>query len=246
MGVDETGISGKSFFPSTSWSMVRSSADPEAPEHEQHLRRLVTLYWRPVYSVILHAWRPTPDDTRDLTQAFFAEVVLGKGLLNAYAPERGSFRAFLKASVINFLRNTTRDAARKRRGGHVAFVHFDAEELALAERLRDSAQQTPEELFDAAWNDVLITRAVALVEKRLVGQGDAMVFEVFKRRDLDHAEKPVSYAELGASLGMTVPQVKHALSQARVAFRRVVMQLVREYVDGPEELAAELRALGGV
>jgi hypothetical protein len=42
-----------------------------------------------------------------------------------------------------------------------------------------------------------------------------------------------------------VPQVKHALLLARAAFREIVTELVRGYVDDPADLATELRRLFG-
>jgi hypothetical protein len=72
MGVDETGISGKHGFPVTSWSMIRSARDPASPEYARHPRRLIELYWRPVYSVVRSAFRVPPDDAKDLTLVFFS------------------------------------------------------------------------------------------------------------------------------------------------------------------------------
>jgi RNA polymerase sigma-70 factor (ECF subfamily) len=259
MGIDEQGISGNREFPSTVWSVIRKAQDPTAPEYERHLKRLVELYWRPVYCVIRHAWARTDDDAKDLTQEFFATVILDWSLVQSYVPERGSFRGLLRAAITSFMKNTVRDASRKKRGGGIPALSLDGEASALVAAIPDPGALTPEQLFDVAWNRVVMTRAVELLERKLTSEGKAAAFEAFRRYDLEGlaqapqeegaARSPVkedvqkSYAALGEALGMSVPQVKHALLHARAAFRDVVGDIVRGYVDGPEELAAELRNL---
>src|SRR5688500_2497147 len=112
MRVTGNGISGDRDFPETSWSAIRHAQDPGSPEYQRQLRQLVALYWRPVYVVIRHAWSKTPDDAKDLTQQFFADVVFSGALIQSFAPERGSFRKLLRAAINNFVRNSVRDARR--------------------------------------------------------------------------------------------------------------------------------------
>ncbi len=78
-----------------------------------HMRRLVELYWRPIYSVIRHAYSKSHDDAKDLTQEFFATVMLDRELVKRYAPERGSFRALLRTALTYFMRDVARGLARQ-------------------------------------------------------------------------------------------------------------------------------------
>jgi DNA-directed RNA polymerase specialized sigma24 family protein len=244
MGLTETGISGDREFPSTSWSAIRHAQDPGSPEYERHLRRLVEMYWRPVYCVIRHAWAKTNDDAKDLTQEFFASVVLDRELVRTYVPERGSFRALLRAAISSFMHNVVRDAGRLKRGGGMKPLPLDAAGDGL-DGLPDVDKLTPEQVFDLAWNQVVMTQAIELLEKKLTAEGKPAAFSVFRRYDLDGGSAELSYATLGAELGLTAPQVKHALLHARGVFRDIVTDIVRGYVDGPEDLAAELRSLFG-
>ena len=57
------------------------------------------------------------DAARDLTQAYFAEL-LEKDYLGDYDPARGRFRVFLKTSVRHFLSKELEKARTWRRGGH--------------------------------------------------------------------------------------------------------------------------------
>lgn len=232
-------------FPSTSWSVIRHAQDPGSPEYERHLRRLIELYWKPVYLVIRHSWARNEADAKDQTQEFFASVVLDHGLVRSFAPERGSFRAFLRSAVVSFMLNVKRDAGRQKRGGGFTMISLDDADTDLADAIPDPGARTPEELFDAAWNQVVMAQAIELVGKRLVAENKGFAFEIFKRYDLELERKELSYAALGQELGLSAAQVKHALLHARATLRDVVTDVVRGYVDGPVDLARELQSLFG-
>lgn len=244
MGVSDSGISGDREFPLTSWSAIRNAQDPGSPEYQRHLHRLIELYWRPVYSVIRHGWGRSHDDAKDLTQEFFAQVILDRELARTYEPARGSFRGLLRAAITSFMRMAVRDAARLKRGGGKTILSLDAFGEGTVEGMPDAEGLAPEEIFDRAWNASVMAQAIALLERKLVGDGKAQVFEVFRRYDLD-PDPSVSYAELGTALDLSPAQVKHALIQARGALREIVTDVVRGYVDGPDDLAVELRRLLG-
>lgn len=246
MGVSDSGILGEREFPSTSWSVILRAKDSSSPEYARHLGRLIELYWRPVFCVIRHAYKRTRDDAKDLTQDFFASVVLDRALVRTFAPERGSFRALLRTALTNFMRDLARHDGSRKRGGGVAPIPIDELTAEALDAVPGSDQMTPEQLFDLSWNETVMSGALARLEERLTGEGRAGVLEVFRRYDLcDDGARP-SYADLGGELGLSVPQVKHALLHARATFRELVTGMVRAYVDDPADLAAELhRLLGG-
>ncbi len=245
MGVTDRGIGGDREFPSTSWSVILQVRDPGSPDYARHLSRLVELYWRPVYSVIRHGWNKSHDDAKDLTQDFFATVVFDRDLVKAYAPERGSFRSLVRKAITHFMRDVGRDADRQKRGGGALPVSLEKITEDAIEAVPGAERLTPEQIFDVAWNEAVMSEAVAILEKKLKADGKAAAFEAFRRYDLDGDSADLSYAALGQSLSMTAPQVKHALLQARATFREIVTDIVRGYVDDPADLAAELRNLFG-
>ena len=245
MGITDTGIGGERDFPSTAWSAIRHAQDPASPEYERHLRRLVELYWRPVYFVIRYSWARTHEDAEDLTQEFFASVIFDRALVRTFAPERGSFRGLLRTAITNFMRNTVRDAKRQKRGGDTPVLSLDAAEVDAAEVSEQAASLTPEELFDMAWNQAVMAQAIERLRERLTADGKEICYQVFKRYDLESEREQLSYAQIGDELGLTPAKVKHALLQARALLREIVTEIVRDYVDGPQDLAAELRAFFG-
>lgn len=82
-------------FPSTSWSIVSGlrSASPEA--RKKALESLCTRYWAPVLHYVRRAWSKSHEDAKDLTQGFFLELLEGDAI-HKYAPDRASFRTYLK------------------------------------------------------------------------------------------------------------------------------------------------------
>ena len=89
-------------------------------------------------------------------------------LLRTYVPERGSFRGLMRAALTSFMRNTVRDAGRKKRGGGVPTLSLDDPHDNLSDAIPDAAALTPDQIFDVAWNQVVMGRAVAMLEKQLV------------------------------------------------------------------------------
>jgi RNA polymerase sigma factor (sigma-70 family) len=209
VGVSDTGIGGRPEFPPTHWSAIRHAHDPASADYERHLRALVELYWKPVYWVIRHAWSRGNDEAKDLTQEFFAEVMLERSLSRGYDPERGSFRLFLRTALTRFMSNTVRDAGRQKRGGGQRLLPLDALEGDVLPAPEEGTALTPDEAFDAAWNRTVIDQAVALVERRLTADGKAAVFALWKRYDLEGGAAELSYAALAQAFALSVPQVKN-------------------------------------
>ena len=243
MGVSDKGIDGERRFPPTSWSAIRGAQDPEAPDYQRSLATLVETYWKPIYCMIRRSWARTDADAKDLTQDFFATVILHRELARGVDPNLGSFRTVLKASLTRFLKNAFRDAHRDKRGGGAPVLSLDGADGAAL--FADAAALPADQLFDLAWRQRVIEQATARTEQSLAAEGKPDALTVWRRYDLAVERTTASYASLGAELGLTAPQVKHALLHARAVFADTVSEVVRNYVDGPEELTRELRELFG-
>jgi RNA polymerase sigma factor (sigma-70 family) len=244
MGDLETRIGGTAGeFPSTRESVLASRG--ETGGRDPDLERLVALYWKPVYGLIRQAGTRSNEDAKDLTQDFFTRVVLEGALAERYTPDKGSFRAYLKASVRNFLRNEHRDATRLKRGGDRPPSGFAIGDVDLLNVLPDTQALPADELFDAAWRGVVLGKAVQLLEERLAAADKAAVFDVFRRYDLEGDGADVSYESLGRALGISADTVKNHLTRAREEFRDAVRAVVCATVADAKDLSVELRELFG-
>lgn len=242
MGVSDTDLRGRAQFPTTSWTAVQKLQRPGAEERRDQLRRLVEYYWKPVYWIVRQRWGKTTDEAKDLTQAFFTHVVLEDSFIKGYARERGSFRAFLRGALHHFLVDDVKGQARQKRGGAAITLSLDDDDEKMVAHLEDTRHLPPDEAFDKAWDRFVIHTAVDILRQRLEAEGHPEAFAVFRRYDLEGESKEASYADIGRDLALSPDRVKHALGRARAALREIVTEIVRGYVDGPEELSAELRA----
>ena len=241
MGDIETRIGGAAGeFPTTRDSVFMPSPHGIDPD----LSRLIELYWKPVYTLIRRTGTRANEEAKDLTQEFFTRIVLEGSLAERYTPDKGTFRAYLKTAVRNFLRNEHRDGARLKRGGEAAPIPLKTGDLDLTAVLPDDGSLPPEELFDRTWRNVVLDRAVQKVRETLTGQGKAVTFEVFCRYDLGGGD--VSYDTVARDLNLTVDGVKNHLTRAREEFRRAVRSEVCGTVADPRDLSSELRELFGM
>jgi RNA polymerase sigma factor (sigma-70 family) len=243
MSVSDSGIRGAREFAATSWSTIVKARDPQSPEYAHHLARFVELYWRPVYAVIRRGWSRSHDDAKDLTQEFFATVIFDRALLERSAPELGSFRTLLRVAITRFMQDVARGANRHKRAAEARALPLDdfADDGGVPSP--DDGAVTPDVIFDRAWNEAVMSQAIARLEQHLKAEGQGQSFEVFRRYDLEGDSAALSYAALGQELSLSAGQVKYALLQAREAFRRIVTDVVRGYLDDPEDAAAVAREL---
>ncbi len=239
-----TGIGGEGRqFPATSWTLLRGARAAAPEERARALQPFLELYWKPVYCLVRQAWRKPNEESKDLTQDFFVRVVLEGGLLDKYDRSRGGFRGFLKAAVLNFLRDDAKAAGALKRGGGAALLSLPEGAAAGDLPLDDSL--SPEQAFDATWRATVLGKALELLERRLRAAGKGRAYEAFQRYDLDPPAEGISYPELAASLGVSRDALKDLLKLARAEYRAAVLDVVAEGVESEEDLAGEVDDLLG-
>lgn len=227
-------------FATTSWTQLLAARDSGSPESRQALEGLCQAYWYPVYALIRRQG-PGPEDSRDLTQAYFAEL-LAKDFLDDYDPSLGRFRVFLKASVKHFLSKERQKAEAWKRGGRVVTVSLDAEELAGRERSLPGAGQTPEEAYERSWASTVLEHALARLRHEFESEGRAEEFALLK--DFLTGDEPkVPYREVAAALTTTEAGVKKSVQRLRQRFGSLLRQEIAQTVASSEEVDDEVRYL---
>jgi len=228
-------------FSTTQWGVVLAAASSRDPESPRALAALCGVYWYPVYALIRHSER-NPDNARDLTQGFFAEL-LDKRLLKVADPDRGRFRCFLRASVRNYLSHERRREASVKRGGRLSHLSLDFEEAESRWRIEPVESNTPETLFEKRWAQALLGRALARLREEADDSSDAG--ERFRRLEpfLTDARPGQRYAEVAAELGMTEAAVKKSVQRLRVRFGHLLRAETAQTVNDPQEVESEIRHL---
>jgi RNA polymerase sigma-70 factor (ECF subfamily) len=219
-------------FPSTSWTVVLTAGDQGSPEARQALETLSRTYWYPIYAFI-RRWGHTPGDAEDLTQEFFT-LLLVRNDLARVDPARGRFRAFLRKACHNFLLNRRRhDAAHPR----PLAVDFSAAENRYLRELSDDA--TPERIFNRTWALTLLGRVLAQVEGEMTRRGRKPLFDRL-RPALIGCSDELTYAEIGAALGMTATAVRVAAHRFRKRFRMLLRAEIGRTVTASHEVEEEI------
>lgn len=229
---------GPEAFPRTPWTFLLH-AQAVGKGEKATFERLIETYWRPVYWHIRYQWRKSVEDAKDLTQEYFA-TFLEKEYLKSYERERGRFRAFVKVSLDNFLRNAYRAAGRKVRGGHVKHLSLNVTDEPLPEVA--SSELPPDEAFDRNWASVVLRTALERLKEHYEKRGKPRYYEVLVGYEMPEGERP-TYEELAERLGISVFDVRNYLHAARVTFRSVLRKVVGETVEKAGDVDDELDRL---
>ena len=177
-------------FPTTHWSRVARAVDPGGADARAALAELCAAYWYPIYTLVRRLGYGEAD-ALDLTQEYFARL-LEKPVLAAADPDRGRFRAFLRADCVFFL-NGRRDRDRaQKRGGARPLLSIDARD-AEGRYLVEPADEPADRLFERSWALTLLGRAVDRLASEYATTGRGPLFERLQGV-LTGGSRTVSYA----------------------------------------------------
>ena len=234
---------GRQGFAPTQWSVVLAARDGEARLAQAALEGLCATYWRPLYGYVRSSGHSV-EDAQDLTQSFFAHL-LEKHALQHVDPSFGRFRAFLLASIQNFMANEWRKDQAMKRGGGTQIVSLN--EMARAERgiwFEPAESTTPEQIYERSWAMALLGRAASRLEEEFAAAGKSRIFARLK--PYLTGDGVGSYAEAAAALGMNEVTVRVSVHRMRGRFRDLLQQEIAQTLGDAGDAAAieqELRFL---
>ena len=227
-------------FATTHWSVVLAAGESHSLRSAQALETLCRAYWYPLYAYVRRQGR-NPEDAQDLTQGFFAHL-LRKDFLNGVGPEKGRFRSFLLACLKHFLADEWEKARTAKRGGTGPEPLLDLERAEERYGLEARIEATAESLYERRWSFDLLDRVLDQLRHEAVASGRDVVFDQLQCCLL--GERPtVTYAQLGARLGMSETAVKVTVHRLRQRYRELLREEVAHTVTRPEEVDEEMRYL---
>ena len=233
-------------FPLTRYSVIERLRDGRDLERRDAFGEVVTGYWKPVYKHFRLTWGVSDQDAQDLTQSFFAEA-FQKAWLAKFDPAQARFRTFVRVCADRFVMNWRQSSTRLKRGGVSESVPLDFDSAEQELRLVRTTATPPEaeDLFRQEFIRALFERAVAAVRDECLAAGRHVHLAVFDRYDLA-PDDDVSYATLGAELGLTTAQVTNYLAQVRRSFRQHALAALEGLTGSRDEFRREARELFGV
>jgi RNA polymerase sigma factor (sigma-70 family) len=227
-------------FETTHWSQILAAQGSNHPRAHEALATLCQTYWYPIYAYIRRRGHG-PDDTEDLTQSFFAEL-LRPGALAGVDPSKGKFRTFLLACFRHFLgHRRDHDRALKRGGGRPT-LSIDVRDAEDRYRNEPVDSLTPEALFDRRWALTLLESVFGDLRADYASRGKSALFEALKSHLTGGPETP-RLAEVASDLGMTEGAVQVAVHRLRGRYREALLTRIGVTVSDPAEIEEEVRDL---
>lgn len=233
----------RDYFATTRWSVVLAAGRKSSPDSERALAELCRQYWYPLYAYVRRRGHGR-EDAEDLVQGFFARL-LERDALGGLDAGRGKFRAYLLATLKNFLANEWDRSRAQKRGGGVEHLSLDWQAADERYHLEPPDRESPDVLFDRAWALALLGRVIDRLRDECAADGRAALFAVAKEQ-LTAASDTVTHAELGASLGMTEGAARVAVHRLRKRYRELLRDEIAQTLADPEQVADELRSLASV
>jgi RNA polymerase sigma-70 factor (ECF subfamily) len=209
----------------------------------QALEGLCSAYWPPLYAYVRRQGHG-PDDAQDLTQEFFARLLVKRYLQHA-DPACGRFRTFLLTSLKHFLISDWRKGTRQKRGGGHTPLSMDAETAEQGYAAEPVEALTPEGIYERRWAATLIERVLTRLRSEYADAGKDRLFERLK--DSLWGEGSSSpYATLAAELGVSEGALKVSAHRLRQRCRELLRAEIAQTVARPEEIDEELQHLMAV
>jgi len=227
-------------FLTTHWSVVAAAGREESTQAREAMATLCRTYWRPLYAYVRRRGYQA-HDAEDLTQGFFARL-LERDDVATVRRENGKFRSYLLAAMNHYLSDARDKAhARKRGGGKVLVLDFQAAESAYLHPTTDSTS-TPDQLFDQQWALTLLQEVLRRLRREHKLEGKTAWFEALAF-SLTGERGDRSYADIARDLHTTEGATKVAVHRLRRRYRNLLRELIAETVSTPDEVEEELRAL---
>ncbi len=208
---------------STHWSRVLAARAPTA-EGKEALKRLSERYYGAIFRTLRALGLPR-DEAEEMTQRFVVVFCEGK-YVHLADPGKGSFRAFLKTCVRNFV-SDERAKERRRRGSPL--------EKLPEPPGRDSTEETLDR--EIAWT--LLEEAKEGTRRRLSDQAEG--WEALRRFDLEPGPAATrSHDAVAQAMRIDVPRFRRLLYRARQVFKEEVCRTLREGLGAEADLDAEV------
>ena len=231
------------WFATTHWSVVLAAGHDSSPGAQDALEKLCSAYWYPLYAYV-RRWGRSPEDSQDLTQAFFAKLLEKKSLRHAQK-ERGRFRTFLLSSLKNFLRSEWQKEQSERHGGGVIHLSWDQTTAEERYQLEAVSDLTPDKVFEQRYALTVFQQALNRLRDESVTDGKSERFDQLKGF-LTNEPAEGAYKAAAERLGMSPESVAVSVHRLRQRYGELVREGIAQTVDGPAEVQEELRYLIGL
>ena len=168
-------------FLTTHWSLIEN-IQQHADKDRFLIGLLLERYWKPVYCYLRRKGYQN-EEAKDLTQGFFHEIVLNRGLVDRADSSKGRFRSFLLHALDQFLIDRKRRESTKNHIPKEKLVSFDITDPP--ELPQAILERSPEDCFAYTWKSELLERTLTQVQTDCQQQGLETHWSLFQEKILD-------------------------------------------------------------
>ncbi len=236
----EPQANGPRIFATTHWSVVVAAGQEDSANASAALENLCRAYWYPIY-VYVRRKGHGPDDARDLTQEFFAQLI-SKEHLRLADRQKGKFRTFLLTMLDHFLAREWSRVHRQKRGGEYTFISLDQHAPEERYRLEPADNDTPEKKFLRQWALTVLKQAMDALERECETIGKGALFR--EARNLLSGERDAdAYVTISNRVGMSQGAARVAVHRLRQRYGELLRSEIAQTVETAAEVDEEMRCL---
>ena len=241
---DQTDIGGtREAFLTTQWSLIDSIRAGQDKDRAL-IGHLLGRYWKPVYCYLRRKGHDN-ERAKDLTQAFFHEVVLNRGLVQRADQAKGRFRSFLLHALNQYVTKQGLKERALKRIPKEKLVSLDlVKPPALPESIADSSA---EESYHYSWVSAMLENVLSDVEAECHKQGMQIHWILFRARVVQPilgSQPSPSIAGLCETYGIEdEKKASNMIVTVKRRFQTALMHYVRSTVLSEGQASEELKDL---
>jgi RNA polymerase sigma-70 factor (ECF subfamily) len=228
-------------FLTTHWSIIENVSSSDDDRNRALIGLLLDRYWKPVYCYLRRRGHDN-EQAKDLTQGFFHEVVLGRGLIQKADQSKGRFRSFLLIALNRYLITARTGQAAQKRIPKSKLVPLNA--TGLPELQQATSELTPEDSFNYAWVSALLEQILAEVEANCHEDGKTVHWHIFHDRVLDpimDKSDPPSMTEICRKYGIArETTASNMMVTVKRRFQTALKSHLRSLVVSEDQVDEEL------
>jgi hypothetical protein len=226
-------------FQTTSWTLIAALDGGDERERAQAKDLLCRRYWSPVYAYF-RMLGANAEESLDLTQSFFADVVLGRDLIGRTDRKRGRLRVLIRTAAKRYAIDQHRRSAIR-----PDFISgIPADQISQEEQfITCDPAVSPEDAFERRWAMAVLEEAMARCAEYCARAGLERHWKAFEaytiRPAVSGVQRPIMET-IAAECGFTsAMHVASALKVVRKRLRLLLLDVVAETTMSREELKSE-------
>jgi RNA polymerase sigma-70 factor (ECF subfamily) len=230
-------------FLTTHWSLMKG-IDSDDERNRSLINLLIQRYWKPVY-FYLRRKGYNNEQSKDLTQGFFHEVVLSRRLFQTANPAKGRFRSLLLSALERYLIDQISKETAKKRIPKEKLVSLDVgENWDLPDVVLESS---PDDSYNYGWVSALLDQILSQVQAKCREQDMEVHWNIFN----DRVVRPIvedaacpSLTEICRKYDIeTEKKASNMTITVKRCFQAALKECIRNTVTSEQEIDEELREI---